>query len=339
MGRKPLTQEEAERKSLAVGVRMTGEYKGNNIPTSFECPYCKIIFLSTPGHIWGRTIKSCGCLLSYASSQRAKNPIIRQKIAKSRRIPKGNNSFGDQFPELVQQWHPTKNGDLTPYTVNKGSQTKAWFICKNGHEYYSRVSQRTSKNKTNCPICAGRLVLTGVNDLQTTNFILCTEWDYDKNTIKPTEVTYGSHRKVFWKCKICGNLWKTSICNRAIQQTGCPVCSSSKGEQRLKEILDKYDVQYIREKSFDELVSKLGNPLRFDFYVSNLNLCIEFQGIQHYGEHKGHFEKSYKTTQKHDKLKRQYCQDHNIKLLEISYKDYDKIEEILVKNLNIQENV
>jgi len=75
--------------------------------------------------------------------------------------------------------------------------------------------------------------------------------------------------------------------------------------------------------------------LRFDFYIPSLNLCIEFQGEQHYGKQTGFFKSSYKTTQKHDKLKRQYCQDHNIKLLEISYKDYDKIEEILLENLNI----
>lgn len=68
-------------------------------------------------------------------------------------------------------------------------------------------------------------IVVGVNDLFSTNPELKDEWDYEKNEMKPTEVTAGSHKKVWWKCK-CGHEWYQAISSRLLENDrGCPYCS------------------------------------------------------------------------------------------------------------------
>ena len=67
------------------------------------------------------------------------------------------------------------------------------------------------------------------------------------------------------------------------------------------------------------------------------NLLIEFQGEQHerYVDIFYATENDFKKQQEHDKRKREYAEEHNIELLEIWYRDYEKIENILSQELNI----
>lgn len=63
-------------------------------------------------------------------------------------------SFGFNQPDAAKEWHPTKNGDLTPYDLPEKSQKEAWFICsKCGSEYSSRIAYRASRKTDNCPNC------------------------------------------------------------------------------------------------------------------------------------------------------------------------------------------
>lgn len=112
---------------------------------------------------------------------------------------------------------------------------------------------------------------------------------------------------------------------------GCPACSHSKGELKIREILENKNIEFTPQKRFPDC--KDIKPLVFDFYVPNLNLCIEFDGKQHF-ENIEYFggEKAFKLTQKRDEIKNNYCRDNNIKLLRIRY-DQDIIE-ILDKELN-----
>ena len=63
------------------------------------------------------------------------------------------NDLGTTDPELAKEWHPTKNGDLTPSSVTRGMGKKVWWICPLGHEYEATILSRSSKNGTGCPIC------------------------------------------------------------------------------------------------------------------------------------------------------------------------------------------
>ena len=101
----------------------------------------------------------------------------------------------------------------------------------------------------------------------------------------------------------------------------CPYCNRSKGELMVERILKKRGVKSISQKRFDDCINPHSNrKLPFDFYLPDYNLCIEYDGEQHYGPNRI-FDKrdSYKNRQYRDRLKDKYCKDHNIKLIRIPY--------------------
>ena len=66
------------------------------------------------------------------------------------------NSLSSLYPEIAKEWHPTKNGDLTPDDVVNGSHTKVWWQCSKfkNHEWDARIKDRTRSNgPTGCPDC------------------------------------------------------------------------------------------------------------------------------------------------------------------------------------------
>ena len=104
---------------------------------------------------------------------------------------------------------------------------KAWWRCPNGHEYQSRVSARAHQND-GCPICAGKTVIAGVNDLATLYPNLAKEWHPTKNgDLKPTAVAGGSNRAVWWQDEF-GHEWKAMISDRSSGGKGCPYCAGKK---------------------------------------------------------------------------------------------------------------
>ena len=144
--------------------------------------------------------------------------------AGKKRVPQENN-LGSQFPDIAAQWHPTKNGKLTPETCSPSSNRKVWWRCPLGHEYQAAVGARTV-NGSDCPYCTGRKVLAGFNDLATLEPAIAASWHPTLNgTLTPQDVTTGSRRKVWWECPE-GHVWKAVVYSRARKQkTGCPVCA------------------------------------------------------------------------------------------------------------------
>jgi len=107
---------------------------------------------------------------------------------------------------------------------------------------------------------------------------------------------------------------------------GCPSCNESRGEKMVKEILDKNNVTYEIEKTFKDCFYK--KLLKYDFYLPYKNICIEYDGEQHY-KPKEHFGgiKTLIVTQKRDLIKNEYCIKNNIRLIRIPY-TVNKIEDI-----------
>ncbi len=125
-------------------------------------------------------------------------------------------------PRLAKEWHPTKNGNLTPENVTAGSGKRVWWLCKKGHEWLDTVTSRNSRGR-GCPYCSGKAVCQD-NCLQSINPALAKEWHPTKNgNLTPKDVTAGSNKKVWWKCKV-GHVWKTTITSRNVGR-GCPYCS------------------------------------------------------------------------------------------------------------------
>lgn len=134
-----------------------------------------------------------------------------------------NNSLAEVHPELVSEWSE-KNLTLTPDDITFGSNKKVWWKGACGHEWETSIKARSSGEK--CPICSGARVIEGINDLSTLKPELASEWS-EKNEIKPTEVSIGSHKKVIWKCKL-GHEWIATVKSRTINKTGCPYCYHNK---------------------------------------------------------------------------------------------------------------
>ena len=131
-----------------------------------------------------------------------------------------SNSLSAVHPELVAEWSD-RNLPLTPDSITFGSNKKVWWKGACGHEWETSVKARSNGEK--CPICSGARVIEGINDLSTLKPELASEWS-EKNEIKPTDVSIGSHKKVIWKCKL-GHEWIATVKSRTINKTGCPYCS------------------------------------------------------------------------------------------------------------------
>jgi hypothetical protein len=114
---------------------------------------------------------------------------------------------------------------------------------------------------------------------------------------------------------------------------GCPKCNSSKGEIKIREILNKHNIKFVEQKKFINCKNKQNNrSLRFDFYLIEFNICVEFDGIQHF-ESKSSWggEKQFLKNLENDKIKNIFCKKNKIKLKRIPYTKYDQLEKIIEK--------
>lgn len=140
----------------------------------------------------------------------------------SGRFPiKGETDLATTHPELLAEWSYERN-TILPTEVSMGSQKKVWWKCKHGHSWEATVNNRTG-GSNKCPYCSGRKVWPGFNDLATTYPELCAQWDFEKNSVLPSEVSAGSNKKVWWKCEH-GHSWEAIIASR-VRGNGCPYCS------------------------------------------------------------------------------------------------------------------
>ena len=113
----------------------------------------------------------------------------------------------------------------------------------------------------------------------------------------------------------------------------CPECATKyKGEEAISIFLEKNNIPYSRQYKFEDC--KIKRCLKFDFYLPTYNMCIEYDGIQHF-EPTEHFggEESFLKTQKRDQTKNNYCKENNITLIRIPYWDFKNIENILTQHL------
>ena len=132
-------------------------------------------------------------------------------------------------PEVSKEWHPTKNGELKPSDFTYGSGKKVWWKCPEGddHEWPAVISSRTS-GKQGCACCAGKKTCMD-NRLDLLFPEVAKEWHPTKNEkLKPSDFTYGSSKKVWWKCpEGKKHVWNATVSSRTgTNGTGCPHCYS-----------------------------------------------------------------------------------------------------------------
>lgn len=161
-------------------------------------------------------------------------------------------------------------------------------------------------------------------------FILEYEKVYGKNKYQVLE--YSSNRNVKLKCLTCDNIFIKNKGDFLHKKSGCNICSNSY-EEEFSILLKNKNILFENHKSFDDL--KDAKKLTYDFYLPKYNYLIELQGPQHYFNlyHKPIHD--FHRQLHHDWLKRKYAQKNNIKMLIISYKDYNNFENILNSLLEI----
>ena len=160
---------------------------GDLKPCHVTCgSYKKVWWLGKCGHEWCVNVGS-------RVRQRSGCPVCDNKY-----VIEGFNDLSSSDPEIAREWHPTKNGDLKPCNVTSGSSKKVWWLGKCGHEWKAVIEAR-SKRGDSCPYCSNQKVLVGYNDLQTKYPEIAAQWHPIKNgTLKPTDFTDGSSRRVWW---------------------------------------------------------------------------------------------------------------------------------------------
>ena len=128
----------------------------------------------------------------------------------------------------------------------------------------------------------------------------------------------NSNTKVIIECYKHGIFKQTPLSH--LSGSGCPKCNESKGEKEIRRILDENNIKYENQKTFNNC--KYKGLLKFDFYIKDLNLCIEYDGEQHF-EIKENWggQKEFEKIQKRDKIKTEYCITNNIRLIRIKYND------------------
>jgi hypothetical protein len=141
-------------------------------------------------------------------------------------VVEGVNDLATTNPELAQEWDLSKNSDLRPQEVTRGSSKRVWWRCKKGHESYLSPFERTRISRASpCQKCANNVLAAGENDLATLNPLIAKEWNFSKNhPLLPSEVLAGSGKSVWWVCAL-GHEWRTTVLRRSKTGTGCPVCS------------------------------------------------------------------------------------------------------------------
>ena len=137
------------------------------------------------------------------------------------KVWKGFNDLESTYPELVKEWHSTKNGNLKPSDVTAGSIKKVWWILpyddpKTGKHFdfeWQAVVQSRVHGK-GCPYISGKALWKGFNDLTTTRPEIAAEWHPTMNGhLTPSDVTLGSKKEVWW-INSKGEAWKEKIYKR-----------------------------------------------------------------------------------------------------------------------------
>jgi hypothetical protein len=246
-----------------------------------------------------------------------------------------SNCLATTHPDVAKQWHPTKNLSITPFDVTALSNKKVWWKCDkhDDHEWESTISNKTRNSiHMGCPCCAGNKVVLSTC-LATTHPNIIEKWHPTKNSITPFDISFGSSKRIWWKCNN-NHEWIATV-NWMVDCTekggnGCPLCNESVGEKKIKNILDTLGINYEVQKRFEDCKHK--RTLPFDFYLPNNNMLIEYDGIQHFksieifGGSDG-----LKQTEKRDKIKNEYATKNNIHLLRIPYTKFDSIEDEIKK--------
>lgn len=200
-----------------------------------------------------------------------------------------------------------KEKEVIPLEKYKSIRTKIKHKCLNCGDIFTTTPKSIKTSLYGCPSCAGKKFSKKTYESKLPKDIILLDDEYK-----------GSLFKHKHKCLNCENIWETKPNYILHMNTGCPSCSSSKGEKKISEYLNKIGLSFQKEYS----VKIGGKSFRYDFYIPVIDLLIEYDGVQHFEpiEYFGgqkHFDKIIES----DEIKDKWASENNKTLLRISYLD------------------
>lgn len=207
---------------------------------------------------------------------------------------------------------------LTVEYINNHQQLQ--LICPNGHNYNTTAYGFKKGCKCDCECSKKMHEYEYVKSfIEKEGFVLKSKTYTNANTRLRMQCPKGH------ECNITFHNFKDS-------GTRCRKCGSSKGEKEVRRILDCHSIPYEDQYRFKDC--KYKKPLPFDFYLSDYNLAIEYDGIQHHEPRSGFDgEAGFKLLKLKDSIKDDYCKINGISLLRIPYWDFENIEEIILTKI------
>lgn len=218
--------------------------------------------------------------------------------------------------------------DFVDFDIYINGRQKIEVLCKkSGHKSYI-AARHLFSNNVNCAYCSKVKMYSTEEWIENSIKIHGNKYNYSESEYK------GTKNNIKIICPNHGAFYQRPHLH--IKGAGCRICNRSIGESIIYEILNSINIEFESQKSFDNL--KYINKLYFDFYLPEYNLCLEFDGVQHYKsfEFFGGDVKLKDTIIK-DQIKNQFCNNNGIKLLRISYsinyKNRDKIKDKIHKKI------
>lgn len=219
--------------------------------------------------------------------------------------------------KLSINWADVPFKNCTPmYPVKTEKKDAHWLCrCKCNKLFIASVSNLKNNKNISCGCSSNR------------NVNLTNKYFGRLKALEPTNKRNGTN--VIWKCQCeCGNIIEVSTNNLGRRVNSCGCLNSSKGEELIQKILQQNSINFERQKRFDSCRDE--RPLPFDFYLSNYNTLIEYDGEQHFGLGRMWGEKDYyNILKRHDIIKNDWCKKNSIFLIRIPYTHY--------KNLSIDD--
>lgn len=228
----------------------------------------------------------------------------------------------------------TVHGDRYDYSkvvLGNRLKEKVIIICPEHGEFLQSPHKHICNR--GCPKCAGKYQLTKEEWFKKAKEIYDDKYDYSKTVYPPPLEAKGM---VTITCKEHGDFTKRardhagySFTGNSITQGGCQICASSLGEKRIHSVLKKYNIKSIKEYTFPN------TRYRYDFYLPELNILIEYDGAQHFipvdicGGIDG-----YIQTVERDNNKNTLAEASNIPLIRIPYTKDNVIEKYLIYRLS-----
>lgn len=263
------------------------DYVDSKTKVKIICPDHGIFEQTPEKHILGQGCRKCGMI---------QGGIKQSLTIKNEFINRAKSVHGDKYDYSLVDY---KNG-----------KNKIKIICPDHGIWEQRPNGHLSGK--GCRACSGSKKLTTKDFLIRAQNVHDNKYDYSLTQ-------YTSHYgKVKIICPIHGEF--TQGAGSHLAGVGCSHCCESKGEKQIVSWLKKNKINFQRQKTFNNC--KYKRQLYFDFFLPDYNLCIEYDGMQHFQSIK-HFggDEAFKDSQKRDEFKNRFCKKHNIKLLRISYNE------------------